>query len=103
LFAALELLGDALGPAVRDGHLAFAPDLRAHIDEVAQLASDWGVTLAEARVAVCLADDRTPAEVAAHLDIALSTVRTHLKRLYDKTGAAGQRDLVDRVRARRLR
>jgi DNA-binding CsgD family transcriptional regulator len=103
LFAALELLGDAVGPAVRDGHLAFATDLRAHIDEVAQLRVEWGVTLTEARVALSLADGRTPTEVAAHQGVALGTVRSHLKRLYAKTGCDGQRALVERVRARRLR
>jgi len=103
VLGALELLGDALGPAVRDGHLAFAPDLRAHIDEVEQLRGAWGVTLTEARVAPGLADGRTPAEVAAHQGIALGTVRSHLKRRYAKTGCAGQRALVERVRRRRLR
>jgi|APLak6261665767_1056052.scaffolds.fasta_scaffold09090_1 DNA-binding CsgD family transcriptional regulator len=103
VFASLELLGAHLGPAIHDGHLRFGASVRGHVDEVATLAETWGVTLSEARVALSLAEGRTPAEVARALDVAVATVRVHLKHLYAKTETSGQRELVERVRSWRLR
>lgn len=101
IVGALEVLGPALGLTVRDGHFTFAPLLAAHVDEVADLVAAFALTPAEARVALSLAAGRTPAEVADHLQIAVGTVRTHLKRAYDKTKTSGQRELAERVIAHR--
>ena len=54
----------------------------------------FGLTGAEARVATALLAADGPREVAAQLGIGLSTVRTHLHRLYDKTGTRRQAELV---------
>jgi len=101
IFGALEILGTTLGSTVRDGHFAFAPVLAAHVDEVADLVDAFDLTPAEARVALSLTAGRTPAEVAGHLQIAVGTVRTHLKRAYDKTKTRGQRELAELVVAHR--
>jgi len=103
IFAALESLGMALGSSATDGHFAFAPDLAAHVDEVSLLTSTLGLTPAEARVSLSLAAGRTPAAVAAHLQIAIGTVRSHLKRAYAKTNTRGQRQLVEVIAAHRHR
>ena len=103
VFDSLEVLGGLSGPALRDGNLQFDERLRAQTDEVVTLAAAWGLTIAEARVALCLAEGRTPPDIAAALDLALSTVRVHLKHVYAKTHCAGQRKLEARIHAWQLR
>ncbi len=98
----LEALGGLLGGALRDGHLSFDESVRGHVNEVATLAEGWGLTLTEARVALSLAEGRTPAQVAQALDISVGTVRVHLKHAYAKTETSGQRELVARVKTWRL-
>jgi DNA-binding CsgD family transcriptional regulator len=58
------------------------------------LGRAYGLTGAELRVLLGLAEDATPADIAARYGIAASTVRTHLKSLFAKTGAKRQKDLV---------
>jgi DNA-binding CsgD family transcriptional regulator len=102
VFDSLALFGEAAGALVRDGHFAFDPSVRGHVDEVATLAKAWMLTLTEARVTLSLAEGRTPQEVSEHLGLALSTVRVHLKHAYAKTETSGQRELVERVKHWRL-
>jgi DNA-binding CsgD family transcriptional regulator len=54
----------------------------------------YGLTGAELRVLLGLADDATPADIAKRYGIAPSTVRTHLKSLFSKTGTNRQKDLI---------
>ncbi|MDN3575000.1 helix-turn-helix transcriptional regulator [Methylobacterium longum] len=58
------------------------------------LGRAYSLTGAELRVLLGLADDATPADIAKRYGIAPSTVRTHLKSLFAKTGAKRQKDLV---------
>jgi DNA-binding CsgD family transcriptional regulator len=66
-----------------------APDVP---DEV--IAGLFGLTDAEARVFNCIAAGRTVAETARSLGVGIGTVRTHLARVFDKTGTHRQADLV---------
>ena len=54
----------------------------------------YGLTGAELRILLGLVDDATPADIAKRYGIAPSTVRTHLKSLFVKTGTNRQKDLV---------
>jgi DNA-binding CsgD family transcriptional regulator/PAS domain-containing protein len=54
----------------------------------------YGLTPAEARVFVQVADGRTPAEAADALGVAPSTLHTHLLRVFAKLGVHRQADLV---------
>ncbi|MFT3975822.1 MAG: helix-turn-helix transcriptional regulator [Sphingomonas bacterium] len=54
----------------------------------------FGLTGAEARVFPLLAAGIGPAEVAARLNVAPSTVKTHALRIYEKTGVGRQAELV---------
>jgi len=54
----------------------------------------FGVTAAEARVLGLLLDDCRPREIAERLDVSITTVRSHLKALYAKTGKRRQSELV---------
>jgi DNA-binding CsgD family transcriptional regulator len=56
--------------------------------------SAFGLTVAEVRVLERLIEGRTIVQVAAELDTAISTARTHLARLMQKTGSSRQADLV---------
>ena len=58
------------------------------------LALLYDLTPAELRVFELIADGRTQAEIAMELSIAPSTVKTHLLRVFDKTGCNRQAELV---------
>jgi DNA-binding CsgD family transcriptional regulator len=57
-------------------------------------AATRALTPAELGVLTLLLDGKTPSEIAATRGVAISTVRTHLKRLFAKTGTRRQADLV---------
>jgi DNA-binding CsgD family transcriptional regulator len=61
---------------------------------IVALARIFGLTCAEERVLAHLAEDCTPAEISAALGVSLTTVRTHLQSLFQKTGARRQPELV---------
>lgn len=52
------------------------------------------LTPTEARVAVRVASGERPSEVGAVLGMAVATVRTHLKKVFDKTSTTGQAQVV---------
>ena len=54
----------------------------------------YGLTPSELRVALALLEGKTPGAIAAGQGVSLATVRTHLRRLYDKTDTGGQAALV---------
>jgi DNA-binding CsgD family transcriptional regulator len=59
----------------------------------------FGATATEAVVAELIADGCSVAAIAARLRRSPETVRTHLKRLFAKTGTSSQRALARTVRA----
>lgn len=61
---------------------------------LADFAAARGLTPAELGVLTLLLDGETPSEIAATRGVAISTVRTQLKRLFAKTGTRRQADLV---------
>jgi DNA-binding CsgD family transcriptional regulator len=66
----------------------------APVAEVAVVSALFGLTLAEARVFEGIAEGQSIADIADRLGVQESTVRTHLLRVYDKTGVRRQTDLV---------
>jgi DNA-binding CsgD family transcriptional regulator len=58
------------------------------------IAAVFDLTAAEVRTLERLLAGRTPAEMAGELGLALPTVRTHLGRIFDKTGTSRQSDLI---------
>lgn len=54
----------------------------------------YAITPAECRVMMLLVQGQTITEAAEALGIALPTARTHLARLFDKTGTSRQADLI---------
>lgn len=73
---------------LRDTTPSLAPDV---------LRDLFGLTAAEARVAVALVQGRRPEEIAAAADTSRYTVRSQLSAIYDKVGVRRQAELVQRV------
>jgi len=63
----------------------------------AAIAEAYGLTMAELRVLFAIVDVGGVPDVAETLGVAASTVKTHLGRIYEKTGVARQADLVKLV------
>ncbi|CAN7446593.1 MULTISPECIES: helix-turn-helix transcriptional regulator [unclassified Devosia] len=61
---------------------------------LAAIASLFDLTPTEARVLELVGSGRTNAEIATTLNVAVSTVRTHLLRVFEKTRTHRQADLV---------
>lgn len=59
-----------------------------------RIENQFGLTPAEARLAIELLAGGSRGEVAARLGISDSTARTHLSRIFDKTGTRRQSELV---------
>lgn len=57
----------------------------------------YGLTAKEAEAAVCLLDGMSPDMIAKHCNVSINTTRTHLKRIYEKTGVQGQTELTARL------
>lgn len=62
--------------------------------QAATLATVYGFTPAESRVALCLVQGSTVREIAATLDVAPSTVRSHLDAVTAKLGVTRKLDAV---------
>jgi DNA-binding CsgD family transcriptional regulator len=67
-------------------------------DRPAQIPSGWmmdayGLTLAEVRVALSVASGLGISDTARRLKISVNTVKTHLRRVYEKTGTRRQAEL----------
>jgi DNA-binding CsgD family transcriptional regulator len=58
------------------------------------LRSHFGLTPAEARLALHLVAGETLRSAEVKLSISYETARTHLKNIFDKTGASRQAELV---------
>ena len=63
--------------------------------DLLQLA--YGLTLKEAETAMGLLDGLSAEAIGTRLDVSVNTVRTHLKRVYEKTGVQTQTELVARL------
>lgn len=65
----------------------------------AWLRDRFALTPREAEIARCVFAGKSDARLAADLDIAFSTVRTHLKRIYAKLSVTSRTELIHRVLA----
>jgi DNA-binding CsgD family transcriptional regulator len=57
----------------------------------------YNLTPTELRVLLAIVDIGGVPEVAAALGVAVTTIKTHVSRLFEKTGVARQADLVKLV------
>jgi DNA-binding CsgD family transcriptional regulator len=70
------------------------PDAVAAQSTAGMLRAAFGLTPAEAGIAAALADGFTLRTIARQRRISFETARTHLKRIFDKTGVRNQAGLV---------
>lgn len=61
------------------------------------VAERLGLTPAESRVAALLAEGKTVLEVASETGCKVTTIRTHVRHIFDKHGIRRQVDLVQLV------
>ncbi len=61
---------------------------------VSALAESYGLTAAETRVLEKLIETQSPAKVAERLGLSLYTVKSHLRKIFQKTGTARQVELL---------
>jgi len=54
----------------------------------------YGLTQAETRVALAAADGTVPSQIATRLHLSRNTIKTHLRRVYEKMGIHRQAELV---------
>lgn len=74
--------------------VAFISDTEREITVEALLREIYGLTPAEAIVAKLLVEGLKVAEVVDRLAVSTATVRTHVRRVLEKTGSRGQADLI---------
>jgi DNA-binding CsgD family transcriptional regulator len=58
------------------------------------LAKAYGLSKAETRVLRALVEAKTPADVAIHLGLAVSTVKSHIRKIFSKTNTSRQAELL---------
>lgn len=61
---------------------------------VAWIVDAYGLTPAEAKVALCAASGATIPETARHLNVSPNTIKTHLRKVFAKTGTSRQIELA---------
>ena len=77
------------------GHVYFSlSDAQSTEARLKTAAAIYGLSPVQHRVAALVADGLTLAEIAARLDITPNTARTHLQRIFEKTGVHSQSALV---------
>jgi DNA-binding CsgD family transcriptional regulator len=77
--------------------LVFVFDPEQQAAPAASISRELGISAREAEIAVLLSMGHDLPSVATRLGISLHTMRTHLKHIFEKTGAHTQCDLVRRV------
>ena len=77
----------------RHGEAASAPALTG-LPEIARLRAEFGLTKAEARLALRLAEGASLARAAEAFDVKLTTIRSQLQQVFAKTGTSRQAELV---------
>jgi len=74
--------------------VCFSDPGRSHPIETERLADIYSLTLAEGKVAISIANGMSPDEIATQNNIAISTVRSQIKAIYNKLGINHQTELV---------
>ena len=86
----------ASGDAPR-AEAAFAPENASFSDGLEAFASDYGLTRREAEVVPYIYKGRSAKVIAGTLCVSESTVRTHIRRIYEKTEVHSKQELIDLI------
>ena len=90
-------LGDVHDGIDPDRHAAalFVSDPSCRLETAEELLRRlYGLTRSEARIAAILMQGRSVEDAAGDLEVSTNTIRTHLKRVFSKTGTLRQGDLI---------
>lgn len=88
-------IGGSLPLAVRSAAVVFVSDPESRLETDEQVISRLhGLTGAEAKLAAVLMQGKSMERAAEELQVSLNTARTHLKRIFGKTGTRRQGELV---------
>lgn len=66
---------------------------------IALMQLAYGLTQQEANVALRVSSGHSPENISSDLGLSIHTIRTHLKRCYEKVGVQGQTELAARIMA----
>lgn len=64
-----------------------------------RLMTTFELTATEARVAIRAAEARSLPQIATEFSVSINTIKSHMKAVYEKTGARSRADLVNILRA----
>jgi DNA-binding CsgD family transcriptional regulator len=95
--AAREAIATALAGFEELGAAVWAERARAELGRIGGRRREEGLTAAEKRVALLVAEGRTNQEVAAALFLSERTVASHLTRIYAKLGVRSRTELARKV------
>jgi len=76
--------------------LLHAPQRESKLDPFV-VAATWGLTPAEAKVAIALRDGRSSADIAMGHGVSLNTIRTQVQSAMEKMGVSRQAELVSQL------
>ena len=86
----------ASGDAPR-AEAACAPENASFSDDLEAFASDYGPTRRKAEVVPYIYKGRSAKVIASILCVSESTVRTHIRRIYEKTEGHSKQELIDLI------
>jgi len=72
-------------------------DRSSQATRISMLELAYGMTPQEAAVALEIANGQSPAAIGENLEVSINTVRTHLKRGYEKMNVDGQTEMAARI------
>lgn len=74
----------------------YESSLEGHFEQAcAAFATDWGLSAREGEVFTLIANGRDVPYIERELVLAKSTVKTHIKHIYEKCGVSSRQDLLD--------
>ena len=86
----------ASGDAPR-AEAAFASENASFSDDLEAFASDYGLTRRKAEVVPYIYKGRSAKVIASIMCVSESTVRTHIRRIYEKTEVHSKQELIDLI------
>ena len=89
--------GEQASGDVLRAETAFAPENASFSDDLEAFASDYGLTRREAEVVPYIYKGRSAKVIASTLCVSESTVRTHIRRIYEKTEVHSKQELIDLI------
>lgn len=100
LLGPLPHVDEAISPARptnnKNENTPYESSLEGHFEQACTaFATDWGLSARESEVFALIANGRDVPYIERELVLAKSTVKTHIKHIYEKCGVSSRQDLLD--------